>query len=115
MFRKLGPERLSELLSQLMIARGYQGLRASAALENAWSDVAGRSIAGCTRPSRLRGGTLEILVDNPMLLQELEAFRKRELLQRLRSTLPDTPVRELRFRLGAVARHPQPQTSKEAT
>jgi hypothetical protein len=53
-----------------------------------------------TRVGGLRRGVLEVLVDNAVLFQELAHFQKRRLLEQLRSRLPDTPLSDLRFRLG---------------
>jgi hypothetical protein len=45
---------------------------------------------------------LEIVVDNPVLLQELAHYQKRRLLEQIRSRLPDVRIHDLRFRVGTV-------------
>lgn len=45
---------------------------------------------------------LEIEVGNGVLMQELASFRKRKLLDDLKAKLPDTPLRELKFRAGVI-------------
>lgn len=95
-----GPQKVSELLGELLMRRGYQGLRALAAVETAWSAAVGDLVAGHTRTSRLNRGTLEVLVDNGVLLQELTAFRKPALVQALQQALPEAGIHDIRFRLG---------------
>ena len=108
-----GPQRVSELLGELLMRRGYQGLRALAAVESAWSTAVGDVIAGHTRPSRLDRGTLEVFVDTGVLLQELSAFRKPALVQALQQALPEAGIREIRFRLGPAAEPPGVRHRKE--
>jgi hypothetical protein len=55
-----------------------------------------------TQVSVLRRGVLEITVGNAVLLQELAHYRKRRLLEELRSRLPGTTITDLRFRAGVV-------------
>jgi hypothetical protein len=45
---------------------------------------------------------LEIIVGNPVLLQELAQFRKRRLLEQLRGELTGSTVTDLRFRVGTI-------------
>ena len=51
--------------------------------------------AGC---GAIRRGVLDILVDNSMLLQELEGFRKQELLAQLKEVVRHSTLTGLKFR-----------------
>jgi predicted nucleic acid-binding Zn ribbon protein len=93
---------MADVLSELMARRGYARIRAAAAYEQAWHDVAGNLLAQYTRVGTLRRGALEIIVANSTLLQEL-TFQKADLLKRLAERLPDEGIRDLRLRLGAIA------------
>jgi len=42
------------------------------------------------------------LVDNAVLMQELAQFKKRRLLERLRTQLPEITFTDLRFRAGVM-------------
>jgi predicted nucleic acid-binding Zn ribbon protein len=95
-----GPERIADVLSELMARRGFARQRTSADCESAWHEAAG-PLAAYTRVGQVRRGTLEVIVANSTLIQEM-TFQKGELLEALARLLPDQPIRDLRFRLGAI-------------
>jgi predicted nucleic acid-binding Zn ribbon protein len=97
-----GPELLGEVLARLFTARGWGRQQEQLRLERAWTEAAGPEIARQTRTGTLRRGVLEVLVGNAVLLQELAHFHKRRLLESLRKQLPNTPLNDLRFRVGVI-------------
>ena len=97
-----GPERLGEILSHLFTARGWGRRQGRLHLEKAWAEAVGPEHAAHTRVGALRRVTLEVVVDNAVMLQELDHFHKRRLLEQLRRRLPDTPLTDLRFRAGVL-------------
>jgi predicted nucleic acid-binding Zn ribbon protein len=101
-----GPEPLGEILSRLFVARGWGRRQARLQLEQAWMEAIGPQGAKHTRVAGLRRGILEVTVSNAVLLQELAHYRKRTLLEQLRSRLPGTTVTDLRFRVGTVQELP---------
>ncbi|HUT88989.1 MAG TPA: DciA family protein [Thermoguttaceae bacterium] len=96
-----GPQAIGDVLVQLMARRGFAGVRRAATCEEAWRQAAGELAAGYSRVGAVRRGTLEVLVANSTLLQEL-TFQKQTLLETLGELLPDEKIRDLRFRLGAI-------------
>lgn len=96
-----GPERIGEVLAQLMARRGFAAVRSAATSEAAWREVAGEFVADRTRVGPLRRGKLEIKVASSTLVQEL-SFRKAALLKSLTKRLPDQKIDDLRFRVGAI-------------
>lgn len=96
-----GPERIGDVLAQLMARRGFAAVRAAVAYESAWREAAGELAAQYTRVTSIRRGNLEITVANSTLVQEL-SFRKPALLKALSSLLPDERIKDLRFRVGVI-------------
>ena len=96
-----GPQSLGNVLSELMSRRGYARIQSSATYEVAWAEAAGPLTAKYTRPGQLRRGTLEVLVANSTLVQEL-GFQKQDLINVLSKLLPDQGIKNLRFREGNV-------------
>ncbi|MEN6495274.1 MAG: DUF721 domain-containing protein [Thermoguttaceae bacterium] len=96
-----GPERIGDILAQLMARRGFAQVQTAAAWDTAWRQAAGEMIAKFTRVSQLKGGKLEIIVANSTLVQEL-SFQKPNLLAAMTRLLPDHPIKDLRFRIGAI-------------
>jgi predicted nucleic acid-binding Zn ribbon protein len=97
-----GPRALGDLLGELFVARGLSQIRAATELETAWEQVIGEVGAAQTRVAGLRNGVLMVTVAHPTLLQELAAYRKSELLDALKRTLPGVRLQDLRFRIGKI-------------
>jgi len=96
-----GPERIGDILAQLMARRGFAQVQTAAAWDTAWRQAAGEMMAKFPRVGQLKGGKLEIIVANSTLVQEL-SFQKPNLLASLTRQLPDHPIKDLRFRIGAI-------------
>lgn len=93
-----GPKRLGDLLGAVLARSGYGSVTLRLELERAWAEAAGPEVARHARVGSERNGNLEILVDNAALLQELEGFRKEELLEAVGRSLPGRGLKSLRFR-----------------
>lgn len=95
------PHRMADVMAELLLARGYGRLTARAAFDEAWAQAAGARVAERSRAGALRRGVLEVTVAHSTLAQEL-GFQKQELLARLRASLPDQTIRDVRFRVGTL-------------
>ena len=96
-----GPKSIGNILSELMARRGYTRVQGARAYDDAWREAAGDLVAEYTRVGSLRRGTLEVIVGNSTLVQEL-TFQKPTLLEQLVRLLPDEPLEDLRFRVGTL-------------
>ena len=95
------PQRIGEVLSQL-IARAQLGqLHGSSQWDAAWRGAAGPAAAKYSRIGRFHRGVVEVIVANSTVLQEL-SFRKHELLKALAAAMPEADIRDVRFRVGVV-------------
>ncbi len=95
------PQKIANILADLLARRGFGRVQSTEAYEQAWRQAAGPLAAQYTRIGALRRGTLEVIVLNSTLVQEL-TFQKPSLLKALKELLPEQGVRDLRFRLGAI-------------
>lgn len=93
-----GPRRLGDVLSKVLARYQYGQTTARSELENVWREAAGPIVSPRTKVGGLRYGTLDILVDNAVLLQELEGFQKNDLLKKMTAKLEQNVVKKLRFR-----------------
>jgi predicted nucleic acid-binding Zn ribbon protein len=96
------PKKISDIVAQLITARGYGRIQADASFGAAWQAAVGPVLAKYTHAGRLRRGVFEVTVANSMTIQEL-TFQKQQLLTKLRTELPDAKIRDLRFRVGSVS------------
>jgi hypothetical protein len=100
------PQRIGDILSELMARQGFARVQSGAALADAWQQAAGTleigpMVADQTRVGALRRGTLEVLVGNSALVQEL-GFVKQSLLKSLAQLLPDLKIKDIRFRVETI-------------
>ena len=101
--KRQGVQPIADILSELVTRRGFARVRGQQHLEDAWRTAIGEPGAKYTRVGALRRGTLEILVANSVLMQELAGFQKQSLLRKLCQELDSQEVRDLRFRLDENA------------
>jgi predicted nucleic acid-binding Zn ribbon protein len=94
-----GPEHLSRILDRVLRDAGLAGKNSGAEILAAWREVAGPETGSHTSIYGFRAGVVTVAVDSAPLCQELELFRKEELLGALRARYRDRYVQDLRFRL----------------
>lgn len=97
-----GPQPISEILSEVIARRGYARVQSTNDLEATWREAAGELVAKYTRLGAVHRSTLEVIVANSTLRQEL-GFQKQELLEKLQQLLPEGKIKDLRFRVGSIA------------
>lgn len=93
-----GVEPLKEVLSRVMIARGWGKVSAQARLEGAWKAAVGPDWDGLSRALALKRGVLEVGVRDAMTHQHLIMI-KSQLLRSIQERL-GPQVKEIRMRVG---------------
>jgi predicted nucleic acid-binding Zn ribbon protein len=95
------PQKLADIMSELITRRGYARVQATASYDDAWREAAGDLAARYTRVVQVRRGLLEVIVANSTLVQEL-TFQKRHILKQLTKLLPEEKIVDLRLRVGPI-------------
>lgn len=95
------PRKIADVMGQLMTRRGYGRIRGGGELQAAWQQAAGSLLAKHSRPTNLRRGVLQVVVENSTWMQEL-TFARDAILAKLQETAKDQGIRDLRFRLGSL-------------
>jgi hypothetical protein len=78
-----------------------------------WDEVVGPQIAAHTRPDRIRDGILEVGVDQPTWMQQLQLL-KPQILAKLNARLGDACLREIFLKRGSIAPRPAASGMKQA-
>ena len=89
-----GPIPIGNVVAEIMA-------RAAANKRDIWRQVVGDSVAALTQCGEMRGGRLEIMVANSMLIQEL-TFRKAEIIAALNKNISGGNIQDIRFRVGQL-------------
>lgn len=94
------PQQLGDVLSQLFSLRGFGRVQTHRQLQDVWKEAAGESIAQRTKVQGIKNGVLQVAVANSATLQELEAFHKFSLCERLVRDHGDLSIHGIKFRLN---------------
>lgn len=91
---------LSNVLSQLLVKKGYAYVQTQGNLEEGWKQCCGHWNEH-SRCGKVKRGILEVFVRDSLVLQEL-TFHKIQLLQMLVAKCPDQKIKDLKFRVAAL-------------
>ena len=94
------PERVGDILARAMREAGLRKPSGGPDLDSVWREVAGEDVAANSRVASIRRGVLTIDVFSAPLRQELEIYRRDELLRALRDRLGGAGPERLAFRLA---------------
>lgn len=95
------PARAGVLVAQLLESLGLDERMQQYRSLVIWNKVVGPQIAAHTRPVRIRDGVLEVNVDQPSWMQQLQLM-KPKILALLNAELGDDTLREIFLKRGKV-------------
>lgn len=93
------PKPLKTVLNRLLARQGYNQTLGDASLRELWERTVPRAWQANTRIKKLSRGVLEIMVDNPITLQQLE-FGKHQMVKQLQQAAPEKRIKQIRLSLG---------------
>ncbi len=97
-----GPKRIGSLVSQLLSRRGYAQVLAGEELQSILEAEVGGQLAASVQVGNVKRGILHIYLADSVTHQEL-TFRKRSILSRIQTELPNSGIREIRFHVSPAA------------
>jgi|WetSurMetagenome_2_1015567.scaffolds.fasta_scaffold469334_2 hypothetical protein len=104
-------ERAGRIIAGLKAARKH--LSAEDLVFAAWPAATGAKLAGRTRPSAVRDGSLVVEVEDELWRRNLHGLRG-QLLRNLQDLLGDIAPREIEFKVGLRRRPPQSESTQAA-
>lgn len=90
-------ERVGPLLKQVLGERGMEERLSRYQAWLVWDKLVGEQIARRARPLRFRQGVLEVQVDHPVWMQQLQML-KPQILAKLHQQLPDADITDIYLR-----------------
>ncbi len=90
-----GPRSIGELMAEIVKVAAPKR-RELDALGEAWGRAAGADVARRSRPLGLRGGELTVGFESAAMRQEVESFRKAEILKVLQRAYPASRIAKLK-------------------
>ena len=107
-------ERVGSLLKQILAQPGFgeQITRHQAWL--VWDQLVGEQIASRARPLRLRKGVLEVQVDHPVWMQQLQLM-KPQILEKIAAQIPNAGITDIYLRQARNNQGYRPAKTKKST
>ena len=97
------PKRSADIISQMMARQGYAQNKSNDELNEAWEVAVGPTLVKNTKAGRMNKGVLEVHVASSAAMNRL-SFEKQKLLSAMQQQLPQNKIKDIRFKLGNVAR-----------
>ncbi len=97
------PKRTVDIISQMMARQGYGQSQSNNELNEAWEIASGPKFSKNTKAGRINRGTLEVHVASSAAINQL-SFQTRQLLSAMQQQLPQNKIKDIRFKLGNVAK-----------
>ncbi len=92
--------KIGSLVSQLMSRRGYAQATANDELHQSITAAIGQPLGSSIRVGTLNRGVLRLYASDSVTLQEL-VFQKRQILRGIQSSMPQTQITDLKFKIQA--------------
>jgi hypothetical protein len=96
------------LIQKLVRQWGAEGKMQKYRAWQVWSEVVGPQIAARAHPTKIREGVLEICVDRPVWMQQLQLL-KPKILARLNKRLGEDVIKDIFLRQGKIKNEPTKQ------
>lgn len=97
------PKRTGDIIGQMMARQGYSQTKSNDELNDAWEIAVGPKLIKSTKAGRISRGVLEVHVASSAAMNRL-SFQKKQLLSAMQQQLPQNKIKDIRFKLGNVAR-----------
>lgn len=94
-------KRMGDVVGQLLVKRGYANVQQASALDAVWNAAVGERFVSQSKAGQVKGGTLEVIVANSAVTQEL-TFIKTKLIKLLAVSAADHKIRNIKFRVGKL-------------
>jgi len=95
------PSPVAEVVERLLARCGLKERRFLFRVQAAWAEVVGERLAGHSHPLRLRGGVLEVRVDQAVWMQHLQ-LEKIKILRAVNHHFGEPPIRDIFWRFGVL-------------
>lgn len=100
--RSRGARPIGEIITEYMSSSGLARRWSARDIHEAWIEAAGEEAAGHSQVVGLKNGVLSVIVDSAPCLHEMANFRKREILNEVRSRKGCEQISDIEFRLGTL-------------
>jgi predicted nucleic acid-binding Zn ribbon protein len=98
--RQASGKMAADVLPRVLAGLRMERRQAEAEILQVWSHQLDPNIVAHARPAGIHKGTLFVVVDSSVWLDEIVRYRRREILERLQNSFGREMIRRISFRLG---------------
>jgi predicted nucleic acid-binding Zn ribbon protein len=91
---------ISDVLGKVVKDIGLDRKRSELEILKVWNNLLDPAITAHAQPANLAKGTLFVNVDNSVWLDEIVRYRRKEILDRLKTAFGPDVIRKISFRIG---------------
>ena len=91
---------LGGLVAQTLTRMGLDRRRAEAEIVKVWNHLIDPTLTAHAQPIGIRNGTLFVVVDNSVWLDEIVRYRRRDILNRMQTSFGRETIQRISFRVG---------------
>ena len=104
---------INSLVEQILASKGYDKKLQQYRAWAIWDEVVGPQIARHAQPLRIRESILEVRVENPTWMQQLQLL-KPKILKELNGRLGETTLSDIYWKRGKIEKEEIPKTTEPA-
>ena len=97
---KLRARAAKDVMTKVLADLRIDQRQGEAEIARVWKNLVDPTVAAHAHPSGLNKGTLFVLVDTSVWLDEIVRYRRREILERLQHSFGKEMIKRISFRLG---------------
>ena len=98
--RKASGKKAADVLPKVLAGLRMPDRQAEAEIVKVWNHQLDPNIVAHAQPAGIRKGTLFVVVDSSVWLDEVVRYRRREILERLQNSFGRELIKKISFRLG---------------
>jgi predicted nucleic acid-binding Zn ribbon protein len=98
------PADLRSILDRVFVRLGFSERLRETTLVETWSELVGPALAPHCRPKGIRRGILNIGVDHPAWLHQINMAHKKDILRLVQQRFPHLKIKDLQLRIESMRR-----------
>lgn len=98
--RRDSSQAVGDLVAKSLARMGLDRRRAEAEIVKVWNHLIDPTLTAHARPTGIRNGTLFVVVDSSVWLDEIVRYRRREILNRMQTSFGRETIQRISFRVG---------------
>lgn len=93
-----GAEKIGDILREYFEISGISRINTKKNLAKKWNEIVGEKFGNTTAVLGVKSNTLHVKVTDSSTFYELNSFKKKEILAKIKSEFPELKINDIKFR-----------------